>query len=71
MQPKALRKLIQNTFRQYAQLSESECVYKFFETLFTVTNFNQERFKCALGVSCVCVCVCVCVRVCVCVCVCG
>lgn len=49
MKPKAMRKLIQNNFRQYAQLSESECVYKFFETLFTVTNFNQERFKCALG----------------------
>ncbi|KAL8623580.1 hypothetical protein ACOMHN_000185 [Nucella lapillus] len=49
MKPKALRKLIQNHFRQYAQLSESECVYKFFETLFTVGNFNQERFKCALG----------------------
>ncbi|XP_076440427.1 focal adhesion kinase 1-like isoform X3 [Babylonia areolata] len=49
MKPKALRKLIQNNFRQYAPLSESECVYKFFETLFTVCNFNQERFKCALG----------------------
>nr|KAG5701159.1 hypothetical protein BaRGS_023268 [Batillaria attramentaria] len=49
MKPKALRKLIQNNFRQYAQLTESECVYKFFETLFTVWNFNQERFKCALG----------------------
>ena len=51
LQPKALRKLIQNHFRQYAQLSESECVYKFFDTLFRVYNFNQERFKCALGVS--------------------
>ncbi|XP_070195798.1 focal adhesion kinase 1-like isoform X3 [Littorina saxatilis] len=49
MKPKALRKLIQNHFRQYAQLSESECVYKFFETLFVVCSFNQERFKGALG----------------------
>ncbi|XP_025110216.1 focal adhesion kinase 1-like isoform X6 [Pomacea canaliculata] len=49
MKPKALRKLIQNTFRQFAQLSESECVFKFFDTLFQVNSFNQERFKCALG----------------------
>ena len=50
-QPKALRKLIQQQFRHYAQLTESECVFKFFETLFTVYNFNHEKFRCALGVS--------------------
>ncbi|GFO19038.1 focal adhesion kinase 1 [Plakobranchus ocellatus] len=49
MKPKALRKLIQQQFRHYAQLTESECVFKFFETLFTVYNFNHERFRCALG----------------------
>ncbi|ESO92503.1 hypothetical protein LOTGIDRAFT_120690 [Lottia gigantea] len=49
MKSKQLRKLIQHHFRQYAQLTESECVYKFFETLFIVSKFNQERFKCALG----------------------
>ncbi|GFS03507.1 focal adhesion kinase 1 [Elysia marginata] len=49
MKPKALRKLIQQQFRNYAQLTESECVFKFFETLFTVYNFNHERFRCALG----------------------
>ncbi|XP_048256196.1 focal adhesion kinase 1-like isoform X4 [Haliotis rufescens] len=49
MKPKALRKVIQHHFRQYAQLTESECVYKFFDTLITVIKFNQERFKCALG----------------------
>ncbi|XP_041358012.1 focal adhesion kinase 1-like isoform X2 [Gigantopelta aegis] len=51
MKPKSLRKLIQQHFRNYAQLTESECVYKFFETLFTVRKFNHERFKCALGSS--------------------
>uniref|UniRef100_A0A0B6ZXT7 non-specific protein-tyrosine kinase n=1 Tax=Arion vulgaris TaxID=1028688 RepID=A0A0B6ZXT7_9EUPU len=46
---KALRKLIQQQFRCYAQLTESECVFKFFEKLFTVHTFYHERFKCALG----------------------
>ena len=50
-QSKSLRKLIQQHFRLYAQLSESECVYRFFDTLSTVNKFKQERFKCALGVS--------------------
>ena len=35
----------------FAQLSESECVHKFFDTLSLVSKFNQEKFKCALGVS--------------------
>uniref|UniRef100_A0A0L8GY73 non-specific protein-tyrosine kinase n=2 Tax=Octopus bimaculoides TaxID=37653 RepID=A0A0L8GY73_OCTBM len=47
--PKNLRRLIQNRFKTYSSLSETECVFKFFETLSTVTKFNQERFKCALG----------------------
>ena len=33
------------------KLSECECVYKFFETLSLVSRFDQEKFKCALGVS--------------------
>ncbi|XP_053394577.1 focal adhesion kinase 1-like isoform X6 [Mercenaria mercenaria] len=49
MKSKNLRKAIQQHFKAYAQLSESECVYKFFETLSRVNRFNQERFKCALG----------------------
>ena len=51
LQPKHLRKLIQHTFKQYAPLSEEECVFKFFEVLSQVWRFDQERFKCALGVS--------------------
>ncbi|KAH9504131.1 putative serine/threonine protein phosphatase, partial [Bulinus truncatus] len=49
MKSKSLRKIIQQQFRFYAQLTESECVFKFFETLSTVYNFNHERFRCALG----------------------
>ncbi|XP_023933650.1 focal adhesion kinase 1 isoform X1 [Lingula anatina] len=51
MKPKTLRKAIQQNFKQYAPLSEEECIFTFFETLFTVHKFNQERFKCALGSS--------------------
>ncbi len=51
LQPKQLRKLIQHTFKQYAPLSEEECVFQFFEVLAQVWRFDQERFKCALGVS--------------------
>jgi focal adhesion kinase 1 len=51
MQSKHLRKLVQHTFKSYATLSEEECVFKFFETLATVWRFDQELFKCALGVS--------------------
>lgn len=51
LQSKNLRKLIQNHFKQYAQLKEHECVYKFFDTLSTVNKFNQERFRCNVGVS--------------------
>ncbi|XP_052774521.1 focal adhesion kinase 1-like isoform X3 [Mya arenaria] len=49
MKSKNLRKAIQQHFKSYAQLSESECVYRFFDTLSQVTKFYQERFKCALG----------------------
>nr|XP_011413792.2 focal adhesion kinase 1 isoform X9 [Crassostrea gigas] len=49
MKSKNLRKLIQNHFKQYAQLKEHECVYKFFDTLSTVNKFNQERFRCNVG----------------------
>ena len=50
-QPKNLRKMIQHMFKEYSLLSEEECVFKFFETLSKVWRFDQETFKCALGVS--------------------
>ena len=49
--PKALRKLIQQHFKKYAGLTERECMCKFFEILKSIYRFDQERFKCALGVS--------------------
>ncbi|XP_043923186.1 focal adhesion kinase 1 isoform X4 [Protopterus annectens] len=51
VKPKALRKLIQQTFRQFANLNEEESVLKFFEILSPVYRFDKECFKCALGSS--------------------
>ncbi|XP_032441300.1 protein tyrosine kinase 2 beta, b isoform X2 [Xiphophorus hellerii] len=48
MKPKQLRKMIQQTFQQYATLKEDDCMIKFFETLKTFTNFDEEVFPCEL-----------------------
>ena len=50
-QAKTLRKLIQQTFRQFANLNREESILKFFEILSPVYRFDKECFKCALGVS--------------------
>ncbi|TRY83504.1 hypothetical protein DNTS_016234 [Danionella cerebrum] len=41
--PKQLRKLIQQTFQQFAQLKEEECILKFFETLSVFSSFDEEQ----------------------------
>uniref|UniRef100_A0A8C2B9C7 non-specific protein-tyrosine kinase n=1 Tax=Cyprinus carpio TaxID=7962 RepID=A0A8C2B9C7_CYPCA len=43
-----LRKLIQQTFQQYALLKEDECMIKFFETYGEFSNFDEEIFPCDL-----------------------
>ncbi|XP_053322144.1 focal adhesion kinase 1 [Spea bombifrons] len=48
---KTLRKLIQQTFRQFANLNREESIVKFFEILSPVYRFDKECFKCALGSS--------------------
>ncbi|XP_053251167.1 focal adhesion kinase 1 isoform X2 [Podarcis raffonei] len=48
---KNLRKMIQQTFRQYANLNREESILKFFEILSPVYRFDKECFKCALGSS--------------------
>uniref|UniRef100_A0A3B3XKU8 non-specific protein-tyrosine kinase n=1 Tax=Poecilia mexicana TaxID=48701 RepID=A0A3B3XKU8_9TELE len=48
VQPKQLRKIIQQTFQQYATLKEDGCMIKFFETLKTFTSFDEEVFPCEL-----------------------
>uniref|UniRef100_A0A8C4SV41 non-specific protein-tyrosine kinase n=1 Tax=Erpetoichthys calabaricus TaxID=27687 RepID=A0A8C4SV41_ERPCA len=44
-------KLIQQTFRQFANLNDEESILKFFEILSPVYRFDKECFKCALGSS--------------------
>nr|XP_021322281.1 focal adhesion kinase 1 isoform X9 [Danio rerio] len=48
---KSLRKLIQQTFKQFANLNNEQCMLKFFEILSPIYRFDKECFKCALGSS--------------------
>uniref|UniRef100_A0AAY4D3T7 Focal adhesion kinase 1 n=1 Tax=Denticeps clupeoides TaxID=299321 RepID=A0AAY4D3T7_9TELE len=48
---KALRKLIQQTFKQFANMNDEQSILKFFEILTPVYRFDKECFKCALGVN--------------------
>uniref|UniRef100_A0A4W6BSI7 non-specific protein-tyrosine kinase n=1 Tax=Lates calcarifer TaxID=8187 RepID=A0A4W6BSI7_LATCA len=51
MKSKQLRKLIQQTFQQYATLKEDGCMVKFFETLKEFVSYDEEVFPCELVVS--------------------
>ncbi|XP_062395578.1 focal adhesion kinase 1 isoform X3 [Sardina pilchardus] len=48
---KTLRKLIQQTFKQFANLNDAQCILKFFEILSPIHRFDKECLKCALGSS--------------------
>uniref|UniRef100_A0A3Q3IUI8 non-specific protein-tyrosine kinase n=1 Tax=Monopterus albus TaxID=43700 RepID=A0A3Q3IUI8_MONAL len=48
MKPKQLRKMIQQTFQQYAAFKEDDCMVKFFETLKDFISFDEEVFPCEL-----------------------
>ncbi|XP_053743221.1 protein tyrosine kinase 2 beta, b isoform X1 [Synchiropus splendidus] len=48
MKSKQLRKLIQQTFQQYATMKEDDCMIKFFETLREVVSYEEEVFPCEL-----------------------
>ncbi|KAM3861603.1 protein tyrosine kinase 2 beta, b [Diretmus argenteus] len=48
MKSRHLRKLIQQTFQQYATLKEEECMVKFFETLRDFSSYDEEVFPCEL-----------------------
>ncbi|KAL7646506.1 UNVERIFIED_CONTAM: hypothetical protein RMT77_001757 [Armadillidium vulgare] len=49
VKPKTLRKAIQQHFKKYGNLSESECCFKYFELLSKVRKYDQEAFRCSLG----------------------
>lgn len=48
LKPKQFRKMIQQTFQQYAALREEECVMKFFNTLAGFASIDQETYRCEL-----------------------
>ncbi|XP_014905875.1 focal adhesion kinase 1-like isoform X3 [Poecilia latipinna] len=48
---KTLRKLIQQTFKQVANLNDEQCILKFLEILAPIYRYDKELFKCALGSS--------------------
>ncbi|XP_036261087.1 protein-tyrosine kinase 2-beta isoform X1 [Molothrus ater] len=48
LKPRQLRKMIQQTFQQYALLREEECVLKFLHTLSAFAPIDQESFRCQL-----------------------
>lgn len=50
IQPKQLRKLIQQTFQQYSTLNEEQCIMKFFETFSVFSSFDEEVYPCELVV---------------------
>lgn len=54
VQAKTLRKLIQQTFKQVANLNDEQCILKFLEILAPIYRYDKEFFKCALGVGWVC-----------------
>uniref|UniRef100_A0A3Q3FGA6 non-specific protein-tyrosine kinase n=1 Tax=Kryptolebias marmoratus TaxID=37003 RepID=A0A3Q3FGA6_KRYMA len=51
LQAKTLRKLIQQTFKQVANLNDEQCILKFLEILAPIYRYDKEFFKCALGSS--------------------
>ncbi|XP_020355700.2 protein tyrosine kinase 2aa isoform X5 [Oncorhynchus tshawytscha] len=48
---KTLRKLIQQTFKQFANMNDDQSILKFLEILAPVYRYDKECFKCALGLS--------------------
>ncbi|XP_039980688.1 protein tyrosine kinase 2 beta, b isoform X3 [Xiphias gladius] len=48
MKSRQLRKLIQQTFQQYATLKEDDCMVRFFETLKEFVSYDEEVFPCEL-----------------------
>ncbi|KAL2082281.1 hypothetical protein ACEWY4_022099 [Coilia grayii] len=48
MKSRQLRKLIQQTFQQYANLKEEECMIRFFQTFREFFSFTEEVYPCEL-----------------------
>ncbi|KAM9297517.1 protein-tyrosine kinase 2-beta [Morus bassanus] len=48
LKPRQFRKMIQQTFQQYALLREEECILKFLSTFATFASIDQESYRCEL-----------------------
>ncbi|NXI41107.1 FAK2 kinase, partial [Galbula dea] len=48
LKPRQLRRMIQQTFQQYALLREEDCILRFIHTLGSFTAIGQESFRCQL-----------------------
>ncbi|CAL8355063.1 unnamed protein product [Arctogadus glacialis] len=51
LKAKTLRKQIQQTFKQFANLNDEQSIHMFFEILSPIYRFDKECFRCALGSS--------------------
>lgn len=51
LQPKQLRRMIQQTFQGYSTLKQDECMTRFFTTVAQCYSYTQESFACQLVVS--------------------
>jgi len=51
LKPKLLRRIIQDTYKQYDCMSEDDSMLQFFALLRTVWHYDRETFSCGLGAS--------------------
>jgi len=49
--PKNLRKMIQQQYKKVSQTSEKECVLQFLNLVWSFYKYDEEQFKCSIGVS--------------------
>lgn len=50
IKPKNLRKLIQQQYKKVSQTPEKECVLQFLNLVWSFYKYDQEQFKCSIGV---------------------
>jgi len=50
MKPKNLRKMIQQQYKKVLQIPEKECVQQFLNLVWSFYKYDEEQFKCSIGV---------------------
>lgn len=51
IKPKNLRKMIQQQYKKILQTPEKECVIQFLNLVWSFYKYDEEQFKCSIGVS--------------------